>query len=365
MIIVVYIFTTTMYVLLADYNISLDYTQDGYQRYSVYRLKKYHDIILKSNRICVDDRLKGYDSRYIGFHLSQSHPNDHLLNKIAYNDTLLDIEVVCVRDDPKNIFYSYEKCNKISVYDYLTNNAFSLIPSKYGEDRDKYIKDNFHIANKLTLQHQDTLKKVRESKTVKTFIDEFNNSNSFPFMNVGSCNCHKEIESIKTTVNDVKERIDDLTEEVQYKNEIVEEIETIKYIVDDLEEMCDDIKDTIGKQNLYAEPIDTRLELTTLTKEILTPTKLRDNYCKLTHVNLLEKAVAYYNDNDIQILDIVEIVKLMLNSSKYILSDEFKTNKIDLKDIQFKFKELASPESITKDDILLEVFNIDNMVSLI
>lgn len=73
----------------------------------------------------------------------------------------------------------------------------------------------------------------------------------------------------------------------------------------------------------------------------------------------------YHNDNDVETIDIVEVIKMMLNSSKYILSDEFKKSKIYLKDIQFKFKELASPESITRHDILFEVFNIDNSVSLI
>ena len=107
------------------------------------------------------------------------------------------------------------------------------------------------------------------------------------------------------------------------------------------------------------------VELTTLKDKKQTQKKIIDNYCILAHNNLLEEAVSYYNKNDIDTLDVVEVIKLMLNSSKYILSDEFKKNKMDLKDIQFKFKELASPENITRDDVLLEVFNIDNNVSLI
>ena len=92
---------------------------------------------------------------------------------------------------------------------------------------------------------------------------------------------------------------------------------------------------------------------------------------QLTPYNLLEEVVSYYNDCKYQIksinrhIDIVDVVKEMLLSKEYILSDFFKKNKLDLKDIQFKFKMLTSPETISKDEILAEVFNIDNTVSLI
>ena len=94
---------------------------------------------------------------------------------------------------------------------------------------------------------------------------------------------------------------------------------------------------------------------------------------QLTPYNLLEEVVSYYIDTDMESHvkcmnkepDIVEVVKEMLLSKEYILSDDFKNNKLDLKDIQFKFKMLTSPETISKDEILAEVFNIDNSVSLI
>lgn len=94
---------------------------------------------------------------------------------------------------------------------------------------------------------------------------------------------------------------------------------------------------------------------------------------QLTPYNLLEEVVSYYIDTDMESHvkcmskepNIVEVVKEMLISKEYILSDDFKKNKLDLKDIQFKFKMLTSPETISKDEILAEVFNIDNTVSLI
>lgn len=93
--------------------------------------------------------------------------------------------------------------------------------------------------------------------------------------------------------------------------------------------------------------------------------KTTNNKIELNSYTILEKAVEYYNKFDNEELDIVETIGEMLASKEYVLSDEFKKNKLDLKDIQFKFKMLTSPETITKNEILAEVFNIDNSVSLI
>jgi hypothetical protein len=81
--------------------------------------------------------------------------------------------------------------------------------------------------------------------------------------------------------------------------------------------------------------------------------------------NILDEATEYFKTNSLKTIDIVDTIKQMLVSSKYMLSDDFKKNKLDLKDIQFKFKMMTSPETISRDDILAEVFNIDNSISLI
>lgn len=93
--------------------------------------------------------------------------------------------------------------------------------------------------------------------------------------------------------------------------------------------------------------------------------KTTNNKIELKSYNILEKAIEYYNRFDTEELDIVETICKMLASKEYVLSDDFKKNKLDLKDIQFKFKMLTSPETITKNEILAEVFNIDNSVSFI
>lgn len=86
----------------------------------------------------------------------------------------------------------------------------------------------------------------------------------------------------------------------------------------------------------------------------------------LTSENLLDECVQYVRTNALYIMyDIIETIKVMLSSKEYVLSDDFKKNKLNLKDTEFKFRMLTQPESITKKEILAEVFDIDNSVSLI
>lgn len=95
--------------------------------------------------------------------------------------------------------------------------------------------------------------------------------------------------------------------------------------------------------------------------------KTIDNKIQLNSYNLLEKAVEYCNSQlgYTEEHDIIETIKSMLSSGQYVLSDDFKKNKLDLKDIRFKFKMLTSSKSITQNEILVEVFDIDNSVSFI
>jgi hypothetical protein len=260
---------------------------------------------------------------------------------------------MCIRDDPNNIFYEYKQCSKISVYNFLTCDSFSLIPSKYGKDKESYFKNNiYYNSRNPTLQQQELLKTINNCKTVKDFIDEFNNIQTVPFIDKLKVMDYKNI--YNTDLETIKNTIDDLNDEV----------ECIKNYI---EEAFDDINEYIGsnKNNISDDLMNISLVPTSFEGKTYEPKMIIDNDLILTQDNLLEEAVSYYRDNNIKIIDIVEVIKLMLNSSKYILSDDFKKNKLDLKDIQFKFKMMTSPESISRDDILAEVFNIDNTVSLI
>lgn len=332
-----------MYVLLADYNIFLEYTYDGGHN-TIYRLKKYYDLASNTYKICVEDNSKANDGKYNG--LLSRHPNHHLLETITLLDTLFDIEVVCVDDGPKNPMYEFKKCDKISVYDFINCNSFCLIPSKYKEDKEKYIKNTFYFpSKKLTFQQYDMLKRVKESKTVKSFLDEFNSiSIDSKYCEITHCCCNREIDEMKNNINDL------------YKT-----VQSTK----NSEGLLNDTEDNINVDNICTQYELYKYGFTNLKGRNQTQKKIIDNYIKLTHNNLLEEALSYYNENDIDTLDVVEVIKLMLSSKEYVLSDDFKKNKLDLKDIQFKFKMLTSPETITKEEILAEVFDIDNSVSLI
>lgn len=122
----------------------------------------------------------------------------------------------------------------------------------------------------------------------------------------------------------------------------------------------DKVTETINTYDTVKQCVD---EVNDYVRSMLN--KTTDNKIQLNSYNLLEKAVEFHNTFDNEELNIVETIQEMLASKEYVLSDDFKKNKLDLKDIQFKFKMLTSPETISKDEILAEVFNIDNTVSLI
>lgn len=185
----------------------------------------------------------------------------------------------------------------------------------------------------------------------------------------------KEIKELKLNLTTVQSKVEEISKQSVKKCKLDElKYDITNSIDEEVEKVCDYIDESVGDitecvnnihRELRDELMNVNVELTALKGKSQTQKKIIDNYIKITLDNLLEAAVSFHNDNDIETTDIVEVIKLMLNSSKYILSDEFKNNKLDLKDIQFKFKELASPENITRDDVLLEVFNIDNSVSLL
>lgn len=86
---------------------------------------------------------------------------------------------------------------------------------------------------------------------------------------------------------------------------------------------------------------------------------------ELNHINLLEESVEFYKQFHQPTWDVVETIKEMLSSSRYTLSNDFRNNKLDLKDVQFQFEMMLSSNAISRNDILKEVFKIDDMISLI
>lgn len=210
------------------------------------------------------------------------------------------------------------------------------------------LQHRVEVINKLSVNKSeiDDFKDLYDKRLIK-LVQEFT----------------KEINGLKSSITKTnKSTVNEIKYEIT--NCIEEEVEKV---CDYIDETAQDINETIDgiHRKIQDELLNIDTELTNLKGKTHQPKKIIDDYYTLTHDNLLEEAVAYYHENDMQINDIVEVIKMMLNSSKYILSDGFKKNKIDLKDIQFKFKQLASPEAISRDDVLFEVFNIDNTISFI
>lgn len=85
------------------------------------------------------------------------------------------------------------------------------------------------------------------------------------------------------------------------------------------------------------------------------------NITELNHENILDECVAFHKSNSPMCnSDILSTIKLMLNSKKYILSTDFKSNKLNLHDISFEYKMLTKPDDITREELLDVIFNINN-----
>jgi hypothetical protein len=76
----------------------------------------------------------------------------------------------------------------------------------------------------------------------------------------------------------------------------------------------------------------------------------------ITPNNLLEKASKFYANSLDKQDDIVDTLKSMIASAKYTISKEFTIYKLDLEDTQYKFRILTRPESVTRDEIIQQVF---------
>jgi hypothetical protein len=82
-----------------------------------------------------------------------------------------------------------------------------------------------------------------------------------------------------------------------------------------------------------------------------------DELHQLTPQNLLDECVAFFNSNTTLCNgDIVSTIKHMLNTKKFILSDDFKKSKLDLQDISLRYKTLTYPDEISREEILDAVF---------
>jgi hypothetical protein len=82
----------------------------------------------------------------------------------------------------------------------------------------------------------------------------------------------------------------------------------------------------------------------------------------ISHDNLLTLATEYYKAAETKEDDIVDTLKSMICSSQYMFSERFKREKMNLNDVQFKFRMLTQPQSISNDEIIAKLFKTNNTV---
>lgn len=86
----------------------------------------------------------------------------------------------------------------------------------------------------------------------------------------------------------------------------------------------------------------------------------------ITPENIVEEIIYFsYKYKSVERVSVVDILQIMLQSSEYKLSDEFKNKKLNLKQVQLQVDKHTLSTQISKNNILVDVFNIDNSVSLI
>lgn len=110
-------------------------------------------------------------------------------------------------------------------------------------------------------------------------------------------------------------------------------------------------------EELKTTTCDIQHDLRVLQKREYKPIKINDELHQLTPQNLLDECVAFFNSNTALCTgDVVSTIKHMLNTKKFILSDEFKKSKLDLQDISFQYKVLTNPQEMSREEIIDAVF---------
>lgn len=258
-------------------------------------------------------------------------------------------------------------CNK----DIVRNNGRGY--STYLDNNHSTLEFNIYIPNEemikvliLEKRYEKEEKKDAFVYGLKRNLETFNDYNIFQNA--------EEFDTFMTTEFVAKYCMKFQSHEVisQLNSEIEVLKATLEKRINDNKEVVSTAIDTIEEKFLnFQNTINTKIEDNNQDIEsLIFHRQQKEEYkfamtCNvLTPTNLLDYAVKYAKTNKLQ-GNVVDVLKHMINSSEFILSDDFKTHKLDLKDIQFKFKMLACPESISHDEILYEVFNINTIVSLI
>lgn len=269
----------------------------------------------------------------------------------------------------QNIVYIYYNLLNDKVY--FKHNGNNLYDCKYVNDlsKTKLFENVQHLSEKCielwTMDKDLTrLMIVREDSvnidSYKEHFKIFNNFESFQQFIYNDfvsdirehLNTHftKHYELIESKLEDVVIKHQGLKKEIVHINGVMhrDNIRLRKYI-------------ECVNEGLKATTCDIQQELKSLQmEENKLVMKCNDEFHQLTPQNLLSKCVSFFNTNSTKCSgDIVSAIKHMLNSKKFILSEDFKKSKLDLQEISFQYKMLTRPEEISREEIIDAVFNVN------
>lgn len=204
---------------------------------------------------------------------------------------------------------------------------------------------------RLIIVHEDSINFASYKQHFKTFnnFEDFEQFIHNNFVSDFREYFTKHYELFESKLEDIVNKHQGLNKEVKYINGVLHRnfIRLRKYI----ECINEELKTTTS---------DIQHELRVLQKREYKPLKLNDEFYQLTPQNLLDECVAFFNANTgLCTGDVVSTIKHMLNTKKFILSDDFKKSKLDLQDISFQYKTLTNPDEISREEILDAVFNIN------
>lgn len=261
-----------------------------------------------------------------------------------------------------DLAYNYKSniSSNIQLYDIEMNTKnISIIPEIY---KDQPIKDAvvlglklplesmqktifFRDFNELAVYLKNDFMKEYKTQMMTNFIETYNLQTITSNISI----CDEKIKTYNDSIinYDLKfKEVRECIEELQEDNGITQ------MRMDDINEDIENFKNTIKSvQNDIKSNLGTNKTMINIyhIASFLTPE------------NILNECVSFHQSNStLCSSDMVNTIKLMLNSKKYILSKDFKNNKVNLHDVSFEYKMLTKPDDITREELLDIIFNIKN-----
>ena len=230
----------------------------------------------------------------------------------------------------------FDKSNsRIYVINTFTKKRIDVVPTTWGNDLEgyyKYLYPNQDNTGFTFMSYQD----------FHTYINSVGNDKAVQIYNLKHTN--NQILQVQEDIVNIIQNVSRCTQQIQ---SVSKKTTSNKHDIDAIQEniavVLDEMKQLINDRKILE-------------------TNLIDSDVKsINPENLLNECVAFHKSNNMLYnSDIISTIKLMLNSKRYILSKDFKNNKVDLHELSFEYKMLTKPDDITREELLDVIFNINN-----